>query len=254
MRIRSKRDDKESLGLDKKPGDLHYRAFVGPPEDYDLVAAMAFNLLTTLGLRQYHRLLDLGCGSLRIGRLLIPFLNAGNYTGIEPNKWLVEEGIKRETGRDLIKIKKPNFVFSDNAKSLKKEDSFDFALAQSIFSHCTLELIERWLLEIFVVLKTDGALVATFKQGDKDYFHERGITEGDIRDDGWIYPKGPYYRVDTISKLAEKTGFRFQILDWHHPRQTWAFFARERYDSSWFENEPLTWNTFMNSNVYKEKK
>jgi len=44
----------ESLGVGLKPGDAHYRAYVGPPEDYDLIAAMTFNLLTTLGLRQHH--------------------------------------------------------------------------------------------------------------------------------------------------------------------------------------------------------
>ena len=59
--------DREDLGLGLKPGDLQYRAYVGPPEDYDLIAAMTFNLLTTLGLRQHHSLLDVGCGSLRIG-------------------------------------------------------------------------------------------------------------------------------------------------------------------------------------------
>jgi SAM-dependent methyltransferase len=254
MKILGKRNNKESLGLDKKPGDAHYRAFVGPPEDYDLIAAMAFNLLTTLGLRQYHRLLDIGCGSLRIGRLLIPYLNEGHYTGIEPNKWLVEEGIQREIGKDLIRIKKPNFVFSDNAKTLPREIPFDFALAQSIFSHCTLELIERWLLEISEFLKPDGVLVATFKKGDKDYYHENGITEEDIQGDGWIYPKGPYYKVDTMRALAIKTGFRFQRLDWAHPRQTWAIFAKEHFDSSWFENAPLTWSTFMNSRFGSENK
>src|SRR5207302_381599 len=59
---------RENLGLGLKPGDPHYRAYVGPPEDYDLIAAMTFNLLTTLCLRQHHSLLDIGCGSLRIGR------------------------------------------------------------------------------------------------------------------------------------------------------------------------------------------
>ena len=51
-------DNREDLGLGLKPGDPHYRAYVGPPEDYDLIAAMTFNLLTTLGLRQDHSLLS----------------------------------------------------------------------------------------------------------------------------------------------------------------------------------------------------
>jgi len=76
----------DDLGLSHKPGDPHYRAFVGPPQDYDLIAAMTFGLLTSLGLRQHRSLLDVGCGSLRIGRLLIPYLNEAKYTAIEPEK------------------------------------------------------------------------------------------------------------------------------------------------------------------------
>jgi len=110
--------DRENLGLGLKPGDSHYRAYVGPPEDYDLIAAMTFNLLTTLGLRQHHSLIDIGCGSLRIGRLLIPYLNEGNYFGLEPNEWLVDEGIKRELGEALVRIKRPTFFFSDSPETV----------------------------------------------------------------------------------------------------------------------------------------
>src|SRR3984893_18959417 len=121
--------DREDLGLDLKPGDPQYRAYVGPPEDYDLVAAMTFNLLTTLGLRQHHSLLDVGCGSLRIGRLLIPYLNRGKYFGVEPNEWLVEQGIKRELGEALVQIKSPRCFFTDSPESIAKaETAFNFAL------------------------------------------------------------------------------------------------------------------------------
>src|SRR6187551_1973535 len=142
-------NDQEELGLGLKPGDRQYRAYVGPPEDYDLIAAMAFNLLTTLGLRQHHSLLDIGCGSLRIGRLLIPYLNRGKYFGVEPNKWLVEEGIRRELGETLVQIKRLTFFFSDLPDTIEQaETAFDFALAQSIFSHCGLDLIKGWLAAI----------------------------------------------------------------------------------------------------------
>src|SRR5438093_164793 len=132
-------DDPEDLGVGLKPGDPHYRAYVGPPEDYDLIAAMTFNLLTTIGLRQHHSLLDIGCGSLRIGRLLIPYLNRGKYFGVEPNQWLVEEGIKREIGETLVATKGPTFLLTDSPEMvIETKVSFDFALAQSIFSHCGL--------------------------------------------------------------------------------------------------------------------
>src|SRR5712672_377231 len=108
----------ESLGAGLKPGDAHYRAYVGPPEDYDLVAAMTFNLLTTLGLRQNHSLLDVGCGSLRVGRLFIPYLNKEKYFGIEPNEWLVQAGIRNEIGKTLLQIKRPKFFYSDTPATL----------------------------------------------------------------------------------------------------------------------------------------
>src|SRR5438046_10385380 len=107
-------NDRENLGLGLKPGDPHYRAYVGPPEDYDLIAAMTFNLLTTLGLRQSHSLLDVGCGSLRIGRLLIPYLNRRKYFGLEPHDWLVEEGINHELGEEEVHIKRPTYVCADS--------------------------------------------------------------------------------------------------------------------------------------------
>src|SRR5947207_8506914 len=162
-------NDRENLGLGLKPGDPHYRAYVGPAEDYDLIAAMTFNLLTTLGLRQHHTLLDIGCGSLRAGRLFIPYLNRGNYIGIEPNRWLVEEGIAREVGDDLVRLKQPTFYYADTAAVLEGRGAVDFAVAQSVFSHCGLDLIRSWLGGVSRVLAPTGALAATFLLADRDY-------------------------------------------------------------------------------------
>jgi SAM-dependent methyltransferase len=236
-------DNGESLGAGLKPGDSHYRAYVGPPEDYDLIAAMTFNLLTTLGLRQHHSLLDIGCGSLRIGRLLIPYLNRGKYFGVEPNKWLVEEGIKRELGEALLEIKRPTFFFSDSPETITQAKvSFDFALAQSIFSHCGLDLIKNWLSAISRSLAEHGALVATFLPGEEDSPAK-----------GWVYPECVNYRPVTMREVAADAGLRFELLDWKHPRQTWALFAAPKFDSAWFKNKPLTWNAGLAKTLAKNK-
>jgi SAM-dependent methyltransferase len=225
-------DNREDLGAGLKPGDPHYRAYVGPPEDYDLIAAMTFNLLTTLGLRQHHSLLDVGCGSLRIGRLLIPYLNRGKYFGVEPNNWLVEAGIENELGKDVVEIKRPTFFFSDLPETaVQAKVSFDFALAQSIFSHSGLDLINGWLSAISRSLAPDGALVATFLVGEEDSAQT-----------GWIYPECVNYQPETLERAAEEVNLRFEILDWKHPRQTWALFAAPQFDSEWFKNKPLSWN------------
>jgi SAM-dependent methyltransferase len=235
--------DREDLGLGLKPGDPQYRAYVGPPEDYDLVAAMTFNLLTTLGLRQHHSLLDIGCGSLRIGRLLIPYLNQGKYFGVEPNEWLVDEGIRRELGETLVQIKRPTFFFSDSPDTIAHAKiSFDFALAQSIFSHCGLDLIQAWLSAISRSLAQDGVLVATFL-----------IGEGDSAQTGWIYPDCVNYRPAALERAAKDVNLRFEILDWKHPRQTWALFAAPKFDSSWFKDTRLTWNTGLEKTLSQNR-
>jgi SAM-dependent methyltransferase len=220
--------------LDLPPGVEHYRAFVGPPRDYDLIAAMTFNLLTTLGLRQHHTLLDIGCGSLRIARLLIPYLNVGHYTGIEPNQWLVQEGIDREVGRDQIRIKQPQFFYSDTARVLPFGMTYDFAVAQSIFSHCGPDLLEHWLADLAPRLKNTGALAATFL-----------TAEEDCQQSGWIYPHCVWYRVGTMSSMARNVGLTLVLLDWKHPRQQWALYAKPGFDTSWFQGQSLTWNTMF---------
>jgi hypothetical protein len=188
--------------------------------------------LTTLGLRQHHSLLDVGCGSLRIGRLLIPYLNRRKYFGVEPNEWLVREGIKRELGETLLQIKSPTFFFSDSPDTIAQANTlFDFVLAQSIFSHCGLDLVKNWLSAISRSIAQNGALIATFLSGEEDSPKM-----------GWVYPDCVNYRPATLERAAADVELRFEILDWKHPRQTWALFAASEFDLAWLKDQPLTWN------------
>ena len=222
------------LGLDLKPGDRHYRAYVGPPVAYDLVSAMVFNLLTCIGLRQHHRVLDIGCGSLRVGRLLIPYLNPGNYFGVEPNRWLVDDGIENEIGRDLIRIKRPSFSFQASMKSFHEPLDLDYAIAQSIFSHCGKDLVKGWLSQVSAHLKDSGALVATFLMGEEDF-------DGD----GWVYPECVNFKLETMAEMAFEFDLHFEVLDWTHPNQTWALFSKDACDKSLVEGGPIAWNRFV---------
>lgn len=223
----------DDLGLDLPPGGAHYRAYVGPPADYDLVSAMAFNLLTQLGLRQHHRVLDIGCGSLRIGRLLIPYLNRGGYTGLEPNRWLVDDGIAREVGASQIGIKAPHFEIADSAAALIADGArFDFQVAQSIFSHTGPDLLARWLAECAALLTDDGALVATYVPGDDD-----------STDNGWVYPGCVTYRPATIEAMAARAGLATTPLTWWHPRQRWVVLSRSPERFADLAGRDLSWNT-----------
>jgi len=50
------------------------------------------------------------------------------------------------------------------------------------------------------------------------------------------------YQPATLERVAKDVNLRFEILDWKHPRQTWALFAAQNFDSSWFKDTRLNWN------------
>ena len=215
--------------------NYHYKSYVGPYDQYDLVAAMVFNLLTSLGLRQHHRVIDIGCGSLRVGRILIPYLNSGNYIGVEPNKRVIYEGIANEIGEDYLKLKKPVLIHDKTLRNYATERlNADFIFAQSVFSHCGLDLIDNWLSEVVEHLADSGVFVATFHVSDSDYDQ-----------DGWVYPGSVAYRPATIQAIAEKRSLNFRMLDWRHPRQNWCIFWKDGANTRLFETGSVSWNTFV---------
>ncbi|HEX8233100.1 MAG TPA: class I SAM-dependent methyltransferase [Caulobacteraceae bacterium] len=195
------------------PGDEHYTAYVGPPTDYDLMGASQFRLLCALGLREHHDLLDFGCGSLRAGRLFIPYLNPGRYHGVEPNRWLIEDAVAREVGADQIRIKRPVFLHNDDFRVDGFGKRFDFILAQSILSHTARDLALRVLVRFGHVLKPTGLIACTF-------VHEwpGQPTQGDA---GWVYPSCVDYRPQHVLDLIGEAGLVGRALPWFHPRQTW---------------------------------
>jgi SAM-dependent methyltransferase len=207
-----KLSEQAALGLSLAPGREHYRAFVGYPGKYDVVAAMQFNLLTFLGLREQHRLLDVGCGSLRAGRLLIPYLLPDRYYGIEPEQWLVEEGLRHETGHELIQLKRAKLAYRSDFKLTCFGVDFDFILAQSIFSHAGSGDVRLCLKEAAACLRPEGLLVASFVLDKKNYTGSE-----------WVYPTCVGYTESGFKQMAAEAGLACQLIDWPHPNaQSWA--------------------------------
>lgn len=201
------------------PGANHYTAYVGPPERYDFMGATQFRLLTALGLREHHSLLDFGCGSLRAGRLLIPYLLPGRYYGLEPNRWLVDAGIDEQIGRSMLELKRPTFLYHSDFSATRFGVTFDYIVAQSIFSHSGREIIAKSLSEFRACLAPSGLVVATFLQP-----HKLGET-GEYGGTGWVYPGCVAYKSDTMLRLARDAGLFGRLLPWFHTGQTWFALA-----------------------------
>lgn len=184
-----------------------HREFVGPANEYDVNAAMQFNLLTFLGLREFHTLLDIGCGSLRGGRLFIVYLLPGHYFGIEPEQWLVERGIRKEIGGDLIEIKRPSFSYNRDLACSVFNREFDYLLAQGVFVHAPEWQIRQCVSEAAKCMKPTSIFAATYFEGNENYNGSE-----------WLYPQTTAYTSTRMTEIAFTAGLGCVPIEWPHPR------------------------------------
>lgn len=189
---------------------MNYRSAVGPERAYDILGGLQFTLLYLLGLRDYHKLCDVGCGSLRAGRLFIPYLRPGNYYGVEPYQQLVELGIEEELGKSIVSVKAPHFLHDDDFNLNTFGVTFDYILAQSIFSHAACHQIEKCLSEVAKALAWDGTLVATYWPtcpGELDYAGDEWVGNG----------KTAHYCKETMQEMVKDAGLTMRPLKFPHP-------------------------------------
>lgn len=196
-------------------GADHYRAFVGPPRRYDFMSSTQFALLHGLGLREEDKVLDVGCGSLRLGRLLIPFLLKGGYAGVDPNTWLVEEAIRRELGQDAVQLKQPAFSANSEFDFSGFGEAFDFIIAQSVATHTGPDLLQKLLSGAAAALKPSGLFLFS-------YIPSQTPTRPA---DGWHYPDCvEYEEADMLARLA-LCGLTGRPIPWYHPAARWIIAA-----------------------------
>jgi len=195
----------------------NYRGFCADPSHYDVGAANQFKLMTDLGLRETHYLLDIGCGSLRAGRLFIVYLRPGHYYAFDPNYWLIEEAIKHELGSELIRKRQPILDNETNFTLTKFGREFDFMLAQSVLSHASLAQIDRCLLEAAKCLRSNGVFAASMHIDAKQSYTG-----------GWSWPTCSHHLRSDIESIVQRYRLTMMVRNdiSHLCNQTWVLFQR----------------------------
>lgn len=186
---------------------------------------MQQTFLRKRGFNPATRLLDLGCGPMRLGVALIPELDTGWYFGqdINPETLAFGEEVLRQAGIDSD----ANYtLFSSGQFDLSAVDRpIDIAFSNSLFSHLNLNSILACLLQVRRVLAPRGVYYATF------FMVEPGRS--------WLDPhprnkwgrefasfphQDPYhYSRPLMEAVAKEAGFRMDLIrDFGHPTQTMA--------------------------------
>jgi len=205
-----------------------HRSFVGG--SFETHGRTQLDYLRTRGLKPEHTLLDIGCGSFRAGRHFIDYLDAGNYHGIEANPTLIQTGYDRElTDEQRAKAPVENFKVNDRFWGWFDDTKFDYVIAQSVFTHVSLNHMRLCLFRAGQVTKPGGSFYATFferpdetqlgkifnKGGNRPFFSEKNAF--------W------YYRSDLEWAASFGPSRMNYIGDWGHPAgQMMVEFVRMR--------------------------
>jgi len=171
-----------------------------PSHDYWLeVGQLQFDYATSHGLKPEMRMLEIGCGNLRAGRLFIDYLEPGSYYGVDisPDILLAAQDTVAQYG---LTAKLPHLALvRDLRLHFLPDGAFDFVHAHSVFSHSPIEVIDECLAHVGRIMTPGGFFDFTFDRTE-------GAEHHVLREDF-------YYQTQTLLDLAAKHGLAAMLMD-----------------------------------------
>jgi SAM-dependent methyltransferase len=188
-----------------------YKRHVGLACLYDTLGRHQFELLLSFALRPEHSLLDIGCGSLRVGKFFIPYLRPGNYFRTEPNRRAVAEGVGHNLDAAILIERRPTFSHDSDFRLAVFGRKFDFLLAHSIFTHASQNQIRACFQQARMVMSAQSLFFANYNRGKADYSGNE-----------WVYHGHVTYTFGCISAFVNETDLQCHELSADHlSRVTW---------------------------------
>lgn len=134
---------------------------------WDEMGRAQFEFLVTQGLLPGDWLLDVGCGALRGGVHFVRYLEPGHYCGVDSQQWLLDVG-RSELQAAGLDVRRPSLLCDADFDFAAFDRTFDVALAQSVFTHISLNAIHRCVVRVSEVVRRGGVFYATFLENRGD--------------------------------------------------------------------------------------
>ena len=205
------------------PEEWNKDFFGGPPELFDIVGREQLIALLEHELTFSSYVLDIGCGSLRGGRWIIPLLDKGHYCGIESQPGMVSNGLELFINPEIRAWKEPRFDHNDRFDFSVFGHKFTHFLARSIWSHASKPQIELMLDGVAAWGEPDSVLLAS-------YFRTWPLIRRDYQGKSWIGESHESQGVGVVAhdfkwikRVCQQRGLSASIMQ--RPRvggQSWA--------------------------------
>jgi SAM-dependent methyltransferase len=117
-----------------------------------------FDYLKSRGISSTHNVLDFGCGSLRLGVWMIPYLNSGCYFGIDSHYPSLKLGVEYEIPLHALESQNSRLLLSDEFEIDHFGVKFDRVVAMSVLHHLTDEQ-QRMAIEKIIACSTDDLVL-----------------------------------------------------------------------------------------------
>ncbi len=197
------------IGYYSKHIDSHHSEKLENSTEYLDTGADFLEFLQSEGLSPHHRLLDYGCGILRGGLHFIPFLNSGNYVGVDISAQRLEQGQALIDSAGIDRGRYHTSLVKDCELKELGDRKFDYVWAHAVLMHMPENDIRTLLESLKRHLEDDGCFYFTF------FPSEKLGADKTVRDQFRDF----YYPTDHLNKIFDDAGYTFDIFEGNYQKK-----------------------------------
>lgn len=166
-------------------------------KDYLENGRQQFEYLIDNGLKPHHRFLDYGCGPMRGGLHIVPYLSEGLYVGADISRVFIQRGVRLLEKKGIQRDRYQVVTIRDFDLTCLYGFEFDFGASFSALQYVSDEDLKRILTGLRPLLK--GPFHYNFPAPNKK---------------AELAMKGQYYRSpERIAAIAEPLGYTVTFQD-----------------------------------------